>query len=151
MTDIIVYKGEPAPRIKPGQASETHLLLRALVNLLGAYNYRYGSELQLHATLSQVLSEAGHEHVREYQLDAHNRADFWLPMGEKGLVIEVKVDGTIGDALRQVSRYAGFDQVNGVLLVSTCRWASRENQGTPVTGAWGGKPCDVAYLQRQAL
>lgn len=71
----IVY-GEPPPRLRGSFRSEALVRLRALSTLLGGFNYRYGSEVQLHATLAQVLLEAGHEFVREFQLDQNNRADF---------------------------------------------------------------------------
>lgn len=142
----------PPPRLKTGVPSEMHVRLRALVSLLGGFNYRYGSEVQLHATLGQVLLEAGIEFVREFQLDAENRADFWLPLGGlTGLVIEVKVDGSISEALRQVGRYAALERVQAVLLASTCRWAKPELQGVPTAGGWGGKPAAIVHLPRQSL
>lgn len=146
----IVY-GEPPPRLRGSFPSEALVRLRALSTLLGGFNYRYGSEVQLHATLAQVLLEAGHEFVREFQLDQNNRADFWLPLGAGGIVIEVKVDGGIGEALRQVGRYAALERVDGVLLASTCRWARPDVQDVPGGGGWGGKACAIVHLQRQSL
>lgn len=151
MTGIV---NNPPPRLTVSPATEAHLHLRNLESLLGAYSYRYGSEVQLHATLAQVLVEAGIECVREFQLDQHSRADFWLPMDDGGLVIEVKVCGSIGDAVRQVVRYAGFEQVRGVLLASSCRWALKDQwvlaaRRAPLTLA--GKPAAIVHLQRQAL
>ena len=69
MTDNLVFKGEPAPRIKPGQASETHLLLRALVNLQGdamalarvilARNENYrGEKMQASGQFDQLVRQA---------------------------------------------------------------------------------------------
>jgi len=121
-----------------------------LMTLLERYNYRYASEVQLHETLSKVLSAAHIDHVREFRLDSRNRADFWLPQtaSERGIVIEVKVDGTLADALRQVGRYIALPQVAGVLLASTVRWAAFALEVQP---HWGGKAFEVAYLRRQCL
>ena len=148
MTGIVTY---PPYRVGPLPAAEVNMRMRALSTLLGGFNYRYGSEVQLHGTLAQVLLEAGHEFVREFQLDQNNRADFWLPLGAGGIVIEVKVDGSIGEALRQVGRYAALERVDGVLLASTCRWARPELQDVPGGGGWGGKACAIVHLQRQSL
>jgi hypothetical protein len=151
MTTIVLGTARSGKSLEEASPTHIHLLLRTLVNLLGGFNYRYGSEVQLHATLAQVLLEAGIRHVREFHLDEDNRADFWLPLEQGGLVIEVKVDGGIGDALRQVSRYAALPSVQGVLLASTCRWARPELSDVPATGGWGGKPAAIVHLKRQAL
>ena len=148
MTGIVTY---PPYRVGPLPAAEVNMRMRALVTLLGGFNYRYGSEVQLHATLAQVLLDAGLEFVREFQIDQQNRADFWLPLGDGGLVLEVKVDGSVGDALRQVGRYAALDRVRGVVLASTCRWARPELANLTVTGNWSGKPGLVVHLPRKSL
>lgn len=132
-------------KLKTGDPHEAHLVLAHLTRLLGSYLYRYGSETQLQESLAKVLDQAGYEHTREYVLDARNRADF-LVMG--GIVIEVKVDGTLSEALRQVDRYINLDQVKGVILASTQRWADGALADRP---AWKGKPFSMIRLGRQAL
>lgn len=87
--------------LRTGDASPTHMHLSFLARTLGAYLYRYSSEVKLHEAMAEVLTKAGASFKREHILDARNRADFWLD----GLVIEVKVDGTLSEALRQVDRY----------------------------------------------
>lgn len=117
-------------------------LMRAIATQLGSYQYRFGSEVQLHERLGAVLDAGGHQFVREHRLDAHNRADFWLA----GVVIEVKVDGSGGAAMRQALRYAELPQVTGVIVASTCRWAD-----TAFPSSLAGKPFAVVRLWRQAL
>lgn len=131
---------------KSGTASELHMHLKALARTLGGFAYRYSGETQLHASLSQVLSEAGVEHVREHILDGSNRADFFLPA--TGIVIEVKVDGSFAEALRQVDRYLHLDAVKGVLLASTVRWA---DDALKDRLAWQDKPFLMVRLRRQTL
>lgn len=141
----------PRPRtVKGGQASPVHMALARAQHLLSAYNYRYGSEVQLHERLEQVLAAAGVEFRREFILDKQNRADFFLPAAdsERGIVIEVKVDGSAAEALRQVDRYIQLDRVAGVLLASTKLWAASELPSRP---EWSGKPFGLVRLQRQAL
>lgn len=143
MVGAIVTSREVTP-VKPGTAMEEQLQLKGIGRLLAGFGYRYGSEVQLHQALSSVLDHAGHAHVREYRLDASNRADFWLD----GLVIEVKVAGSLADALRQVRRYISLPQVRGVLLATTERWGERPLVARP---AWQGKPFNIIRLKRQAL
>lgn len=139
----IITQRDVAP-MRLGTAMEEQLQLKGIGRLLAGFGYRYGSEVQLHQALSSVLDQAGHAHVREYRLDASNRADFWLD----GLVIEVKVAGSLADALRQVGRYINLPQVRGVLLATTERWGERPLVARP---AWQGKPFNIVRLKRQAL
>lgn len=120
----------------------TPFRVRAIATQLGSYQYRFGSEVQLHDRLEAVLHAGGYEFVREHRLDAANRADFWLD----GVVIEVKVDGSGGAAMRQALRYAELPQVTGVIVASTCRWAD-----TAFPATLAGKPFAVVRLWRQSL
>lgn len=120
------------------------LRLSQLASCLRPYAYRYGDEIQLHGVLESVLQDAGeHGFLREHAIDSKNRFDFWFP--DEGLVIEVKVDGSLSSALRQVDRYAHLDQVRGILLASTPRW------GEIGVGTLQGKPLYSLRLKRQCL
>lgn len=129
---------------KAGQVAAEQMQLQALGRLLAGFAYRYGSEVQLHAALASVLEQACIRFEREYRLDEHNRADFWID----GLVVEVKVGGSLGDALRQAGRYINLPTVRGVLLASTERWGGDQLVARP---AWQGKPFNMIRLKRQAL
>lgn len=121
-----------------------HMHLSNLARALGSFLYRYGNEVQLHEALAKVMDQANLTYQRERILDAKNRADFWLA----GIVVEVKVDGSLAEALRQVDRYIHLPHVTGVLLASTQRWASSPLKSRP---EWGGKPFKMIRLGRQAL
>lgn len=127
-----------------GALSSHHMRLSALSNHLSGFLYRYGHEIQLHEAMETVLIEAGYQVQRERVLDAKSRADFWID----GIVIEVKVGGSLSAALRQVDRYISHPDVHGVVLASTERWAAQPLVERP---AWGGKPFQMARLKRQAL
>lgn len=129
---------------KAGQVAAEQMQLQALGRLLAGFAYRYGSEVQLHAALASVLEQACIPFEREYRLDDHNRADFWID----GLVVEVKVGGSLADALRQAGRYISLPAVRGVLLASTERWGGDRLAARP---AWQGKPFNMIRLKRQAL
>ncbi|MGH8156645.1 MAG: hypothetical protein ACREPQ_00865 [Rhodanobacter sp.] len=120
------------------------LRLRELAGHLRGYAYRYSDEVQLHGTLENILLQAGEkDFVREHAIDRKNRFDFWFP--NEGLVIEVKVDGTLSEALRQIDRYTALPGVRGVLLASTPRWANIE------LSSLHGIPVHGVHLQRQCL
>lgn len=126
-------------------AIDTGLQVRALSVLLSRYNYRYQSEAQLHQALAAVLSSNGYAFEHEHVLDKQSRADFLL---DSGIVIEVKVDDSLANALRQVARYSQLDQVKGILLASTAAWAAHPFGAIAVTN---GKPFEVVHLQRRFL
>ncbi|MBA1305888.1 hypothetical protein [Stutzerimonas stutzeri] len=130
--------------LQPTEALQAQMRLAHLSNTLCRYRYRYGNEEQLHVAIGAVLDQAGLPFINEYNLDIKNRADFWLD----GLVIEVKVDGSLSAALRQCDRYLKLPHVTGLVLASTQRWASYPLEAKP---NWAGKPFAMIRLARQAL
>jgi len=118
------------------EALQAQMRLAHLSNTLCRYRYRYGNEEQLHVAIGEVLDQAGLPFTNEY--------DFWLD----GLVIEVKVDGSLSAALRQCDRYLKLPHVTGLVLASTQRWASKPLEAKP---NWAGKPFAMIRLVRQAL
>lgn len=140
----VVLPPPPTSVLRSGDPHALQMHLQRLARVVGGYNYRYSSEAGLHETLGKVLTAAHYEFEHERALDKQNRADFWVG----GLVIEVKVDGSLGAALQQVSRYIHLPEVTGVLLASTERWADQVLVNRP---AWEGKPFQMVRLWRQAL
>ena len=120
------------------------LQARNIATLLSRFTYRYSNEIHLHDAIAGVLEQAGHDFEREFVLDAHNRADFYL----HGLVIEVKVDGSLADALRQVGRYSRFDCVSAVLLAGAVPWA---RSSLPELPQMNGKAFSLVHLPRRFL
>lgn len=110
--------------------------LQALCAYLARFRFNFTSEVMLQDGLEQVLSQAGVPVEREFLLDKRSRLDFMLP---GGLVIEVKVDGSRADVLRQLSRYAQSPAVSGLLLVTT-----RASHRLPES--FNGKPLAVHSL-----
>ena len=104
--------GAPAP-------ADAQSTLSAVASLLENHRFRFSCEQDLQDGIETVLNGHGISFKREYVLTAADRPDFFL---EGGIVIEVKVDGTLMQALRQVSRYANHADVTGALLVGTPRW-----------------------------
>lgn len=142
----IVHAPPPPGKWKAGTASPLHMHLHRLGRELTSFAYRYATEVDLHERMAHVLQHGGYTFERERILSKENRADFFLP--DSRIAIEVKVAGTLSEALRQVDRYVHLDDVAGVLLASTQRWADVE---TPDRLSWQEKPFHLVRLRRQTL
>lgn len=127
----------------PAQISD-EAIVTSVARVLGGFLYRYSTEIDLQDRMHEVLAEVGYSVERERRLDARNRTDLWLD----GIVVEVKVGGSLSAALRQVSRYMNLPEVRGIVLASTERWASQPLSNQP---EWGGKPFAMIRVRRQSL
>lgn len=100
------------------------------------------NELGLQHAIERALVRAGVAYAREVELlgpagRLHgDRIDFLL--GDVGL--EVKVDGSRADVIRQLDRYAESDQVQHLLLVTT------RAQHRAMPRELREKPLEVLYL-----
>lgn len=117
----------------------TQMLLRAVVETLPRYAYRFADEAQLQAGIAEVLSDAGIPFVREHVAGPRDRFDFLV---DGGIVIEAKTKGSLSQALAQVRRYAARPDVSAVVLVASRFWAAT----TPITELHG-KPIRVVRLR----
>lgn len=95
--------------------------LGQLSNLLAGFRYRFTDERDLQDGIERVLRSSGLPYRREPVLSAPDRPDFLV--GD--LAIEVKIQGTLPQLLRQVSRYATHDEVRGILVVGTPVWLAQ--------------------------
>lgn len=105
---------------------------------LSHYTYRYSSEKDLQDGIADILSP---EFKREAVLTAMDRPDFFHEAA--GIVIEVKIKGSIGRTLHQLERYAALDVVKGIVLVTT-----RSAQGLLMPEVLQGKPLAVFCLRQ---
>ena len=119
--------------------------VRSVANRLAGFRWMFGSEDHLQGAIATMLVDAGESVVRENILDRRNRADVVL---SDGVLIEVKVDGSLSAALRQCDRYSALPAVTGIVLASTCIWARRQLVTRP---RMGGKPFALAFLPRQSI
>lgn len=113
---------------------------REIVERLNRYQFSVTNEAELQQGLWLVLQRYP-DAQREVVLDARCRIDFLVG----GTGIEVKVDGSIADLIRQLIRYSKFEQVLELVVVST-RAKHRD-----VPAEIGGKPVFLAYLGDGAL
>jgi DNA-binding sugar fermentation-stimulating protein len=123
--------------------SEIALKMRTVGQLLSKHYFRFGDEIALQDGIAELLTGAGIAFDREDVFDPESRFDFLL---DDGIVIEVKMNGPLGQALRQVDRYLKLEGINGVILVSTCAWA----RNTGIMREYS-KKLELVYLRRSAL
>lgn len=96
------------------------------------------SEADLQRGVANVLAGDGFAFREQVSLDEHSRIDF---LEEAGIGIELKVAGSRADVIRQLHRYASFDSVSGLVLVTTRRMHLVD---FPV--ALRGKPLSSVYV-----
>lgn len=102
--------------------------------IIRGHRWRLEVEATLQADISAKLTSAAIAHEREVRLDAKNRIDFLV--GSVG--IEVKIKGAKRDIYRQVERYAAFDRISEVVLIT--------NVATRMPATICGKPIHVIPL-----
>jgi hypothetical protein len=85
-------------------------------NVILRYRFSYRNEKELQEGLAMAFLEAAVPAVREYRLGPRDTIDFMI---DGGIGVEVKVGGSLADATRQLHRYAGFDEVHSLVLVTT--------------------------------
>lgn len=77
----------------------------------------YAKEHDLQRAIESCLRKGGVRFKTEACLGERSRVDF---LTAAGVAIEVKIDGSIAEVLRQLVRYAIFDEVRELVLATTC-------------------------------
>lgn len=108
-----------------------------IASRLRSSRFRYSSERELQDGIAQLLTGMGVIHEREVRLSNEDVIDFLV---SGGLGIEVKIQGTIVNLLRQLNRYAQHQDVKALLVVTG------RMQLTGLPRAIGGKPLRVVSL-----
>lgn len=127
--------------------TDPRMLMRRVSTLLEGFQYRFANEAQLHQALATVLTGTGIAFEHEKVLSPRDRIDFWLPTDAGAVVIEVKVQGSLAAAMSQVHRYAALDNVAGLVIAATCRWAAMPLSAPTLHDL----PIALVHLQRQCL
>ena len=103
-----------------------------ILSMLEHCRFRFNDERDLQDGIAQAMSTAGVEFEREKILGPQDRPDFLIA---GSIAMEIKIKGSIAEALRQIDRYTGHQAVAAVLLVGTPGWLNRvppEIRGKPV-------------------
>lgn len=85
-----------------------------IISIFEQYQMRTHDEVALQADIAVVLGEVT-QYRKEHTLSAGERIDFLV--GKIG--IECKVGGSKMEVLRQLQRYAQFDEIDELILVTT--------------------------------
>lgn len=112
---------------------------KQIIEAVQGYRYSATNETELQEALANALSKAGIEFEREVRLNAHNRIDFMV--GSIG--IEVKVDGNARSLARQLLRYAEFDSVDQLIVLTTMMRHRIAIGDSPIRG----KPVNTVLLR----
>ncbi len=115
---------------------KTNYDAKSIASLIQSHRFPFSTESELQSGIETILARSGIKHRREVILDAASRIDFMA--GSVG--IEVKIWGTRNEVLRQLGRYAEFDNISALVLVST----KANHRTMPAT--LNGKPIHIASL-----
>lgn len=120
----------------PPASTSPRARLQHLAEVLGRHRFRFTSELQLQDAIARAFASERVVALREQALTLQDRPDFLV--GD--LAVEVKVGGSLSDALRQLHRYAQHEDVAGLLLVTS------RLQHTDVPETMTGKPVRAVHV-----
>lgn len=103
---------------------------------IAGHGFVTSTEAELGEHVAYCLEAAAVKYEREVILDARNRLDFLVG----GVAVELKIKGGVASLLRQLDRYAQFEQVQAILVVTT----RRQLCGLP--SRLRGKPVRALYV-----
>ncbi|MFF2274197.1 hypothetical protein ACFVTX_18125 [Agromyces sp. NPDC058136] len=111
------------PITEAGARITAERLAEILAEATGTYTDEYDLQVALDARLTTALAGTGRDVMREVRLsDGVSRADIWVDgtrwLGP-GVVVEVKVAGSLASVVRQLERYAACVEVGELILVTT--------------------------------
>ena len=89
--------------------------LHALRTLLSRFRFRFANETELQEGIEKILLDSEFIFAREVPIGL-GRLDF---MVDADIAIETKIGGSANELMRQVSRYAQSDRIQGILVVTS--------------------------------
>lgn len=112
--------------------------LHSLAALLEGYRFDASNEDAVQRGIASVLTEQGILFRREVRVPG-GRLDFLVDV-DGGTAIEVKIDDSTANLIRQLGRYAELEGVHALLVVTT------RHRLAQVPREIAGKPVRVALL-----
>ena len=86
-----------------------------ILYILRENRFNFTGEKELQSALEQAFTAAELEFEREVSLSKKDRIDFLFP---GGLGVEVKVDGSKNNLIRQLHRYAAHERIEHLLVIT---------------------------------
>lgn len=115
--------------------------MELLREALSSCRFRFASEIDLQDGIEKCFKIKGIDYLREYQLTAKDRPDFFVD----GVAVEIKTKGGLAPLLRQIVRYAEHEDVKAVFVVGTPYWLQQ------VPDQLCGKPVKALRLMGSLL
>ena len=85
-----------------------------LCEKIAFHRFNYRDEQQLQDGIELMLKDANIPFEREKVLGPNSRPDFFVD----GIAVEVKIKHSLADLTRQVYRYASYDAVRSIVVVT---------------------------------
>jgi len=104
--------------------------------VLRGVQFHFCDEKELQDGIAQRLTASGIEFLREETISPGDRIDFLV----RDCGIEVKVDGSLSQVLRQLWRYAQRPEISSLILVTS------RAKHCPIPPAMNGKPVLYVHL-----
>jgi hypothetical protein len=114
---------------------------RHLYHLLSGYQLRSPNEATLQFAIAHCFDLNKIVYDREVRLNAEDRPDFMVG----AVAVEVKIDGSPSEILRQLHRYVQHQCVTEILLVTT------RSKHINLTSEFNGKPIVTLWIGGSAL
>ena len=111
-------------------------MIEKVTAAISSRGFQYTCEDELQQAIASVLTDCSIPFDRESRMTKSDRPDFRL--GD--IALEVKVDGSRSEVMRQLHRYAQIPEVSVVILVTD----KNRHRGMPRT--MNGKDVHVIYL-----
>lgn len=113
--------------------------IKTIMKLIKSRRFSLSDEKKLQAEIEEVFESAGIIHKREFRLDAGSIIDFMVDTTG----IEIKIKGSKLSIFRQIERYAQFNQIERLILVTNVPMGMPE--------LVKGKPVYIVNLSRAWL
>lgn len=114
----------------------------SLSQIFEGVRFRFGSEVDLQNGVELLLQRSKIAYAREKALTAKDRPDFLV---DGGIAIEIKIQGTFAQAVRQIDRYAKHESVHSILVIGSPAWINR------IPAFIGGKPVHAIRITESLM
>lgn len=114
----------------------------SLIQIFEGVRFRFGSEVDLQNGVELLLQRSKIAYAREKALTAKDRPDFLV---DGGIAIEIKIQGTFAQAVRQIDRYTKHESVQSILVIGSPSWINR------IPAFIGGKPVHAIRITESLM